>query len=199
MRRKAWFIMPLGWDRIIKDGKTVVDMGCGDGDTVQRFINLTQKIWSEEGITDRCMHVVGIDLNYSRIENAKKHVKSPSPNITVEFLQGDVVGDGLSYDDSHFDYALCTGVLEILDDSQFNKFLNEMCRITNKGIYIEDLFEEFPGEYPRDDFSSHLNERGYKIKDRHVIFSEPFDIQKIRAPKKLWPILLDQNIFAVRK
>jgi hypothetical protein len=42
MQRKAWFIMPLGWDRIADGGGTVIDLGCGDGDTVQRPDRLHQ-------------------------------------------------------------------------------------------------------------------------------------------------------------
>ena len=43
MLRKAWFIMPLGWDRIAMEGGQVADFGCGDGDTVQRLIDFISK------------------------------------------------------------------------------------------------------------------------------------------------------------
>ena len=39
MKRKAWFITPLGWNKIAETGGKVVDLGCGDGDVVQRLAN----------------------------------------------------------------------------------------------------------------------------------------------------------------
>lgn len=198
MDRKAWFIMPLGWENIAAKSCTVADFGCGDGDTVQRLVNFLDQNWKKNGITNRKVHVVGIDLNESRIENARKLVSSNNPNITTEFHVGDIVGKGLNYKNNEFDFALCTGVLEILEDEPCAKFLNEMCRVVGQGIYIEDLFEEFPGGYPRGNLSDLLAERGFKTEERHVIFSEPFDVEKLKDPKRLWPILLDQNIWAIR-
>ena len=45
MQRKAWFIMPLGWENIANEGGIVADLGCGDGDTIQRLINFTNEFW----------------------------------------------------------------------------------------------------------------------------------------------------------
>jgi len=41
-----------------------------------------------------------------------------------------------------------------------------------------------------------LEKNGFKIKKRHLIFSEPFNLKKLSDPKKIWPIILDQNIWA---
>ena len=123
---------------------------------------------------------------------------SPNENITFEFHVGDLVGAGLDYDEKSFDYSLCCGVLEILDDDQCAAFLNEMVRVTKSGIYIEDLFERFPGGHPRDNLGKLLYERGFVARDRHVVMSEPFDSEKLQDPKKLWPVLLVQNIWAER-
>ena len=82
------------------------------------------------------MHIVGIDLNHSRIENAKNLVSSNNKNITFEFKQGDFVGGKLDYDDKNFSYSLLTGVFEILDNEQFENGLNEVIRIT---IIINEL------------------------------------------------------------
>ena len=41
--RKAWYVMPLGWENIAINGGNVVDIGTGDGDVVQRLINYVNK------------------------------------------------------------------------------------------------------------------------------------------------------------
>ena len=196
MERKAWFIMPLGWGEIARTGGKVLDLGCGDGDTVQRLIDFVQQEWKAQGIDDKRLEITGIDLNYSRVENAKNHVKSKNTNITFSFEQGDAVGSKIDVNSGAFDYSLCCGVLEILNDDQCSSFLDELTRITSKGIYIEDLFERFPGGYPRDTLGKLLFERGFLVKERHVVLSEPFSTKKIQDPMKLWPSLLDQNIYA---
>ena len=196
MRRKAWYIMPLGWDNIAQNGGVVADLGCGDGDTVQRLIEFVEACWELEGISDRKLHIVGLDLNESRVENAQKLVVCNNPDISVEFHVGDLVNTGLDYKDRYFNYSLCCGVLEILDDEQFSAFMDEMTRVTSQGIYVEDLFERFPGGFPRDTLGKELHHRGFGVTQRHVVLSEPFSIEKLQDPKKLWPMLLVQNIWA---
>lgn len=198
MNRKAWYIMPLGWESIAKNGGTVADLGCGDGDTIQRLITFTLDYWNKNNITDKKLHIVGLDLNRSRIENAQKLVETKDERITLEFDVADLVGKGLDYSDKHFDFSLICGVLEILNDEQCDAFMNEMCRVTKNGLYIEDLFEKFPGGHPRDYLGRELLKRDFKTKDRHVVLSEPFSTEKLSDPKKLWPMLLVQNIWAER-
>ncbi len=195
-QRKAWFIMPLGWDRIADAGGSVIDLGCGDGDIVQRLIDFTDARWKKQGVTDRKLHIVGVDLNESRVINALELVSSPNPAITFEFRQGDIVA-GLA--DKAYDFGLITGVLEILEDELYEKFVAQSCRIVKRGIYIEDLFEEFPGGHPRDNLDKELGKHGFVQKMRHVVLSEPFDVEKLHDPMKLWPMLLDQNLWLERE
>ena len=198
MKRKAWFIMPLGWDRIAEIGGNVADFGCGDGDTVQRLIDFIEKYWSQKNIQDKKIHIIGLDLNASRIENAKKYVKSNNQNITFEFQTIDISGEGLKYEKNYFDFGIITGVIEILEDSVLDYFLDEVCKTISRGLFIEDLFEKFPGGIPRDNIDVLLSKRKFKVKKRHIILSEPFDVDKLQDPMKLWPIMLDQNIWAER-
>ena len=69
-----------------------------------------------------------------------------------------------------------------------------MCRLTRLGIYVEDLYERFPGGYPRD-LGSALDKYGFSEKNKEVVFTEPFSVDRLSDPKKLWPILLDQNVW----
>ena len=73
--------MPLGWENIAKSGGKVLDIGCGDGDVIQNLIDYVEKYWKKNKITSKKLEITGIDLNKTRIENAKKHVKTNSKNI----------------------------------------------------------------------------------------------------------------------
>ena len=64
------------------------------------------------------------------------------------------------------------------------------------GINIEDVAETFPGGWPRHNLGYYLLKYGFHIKKRHLIFTEPFKKKKLSDPKKIWPIILDQNIWA---
>tara|TARA_S200000501_G_C20844708_1_gene753155 strand:- start:34 stop:888 length:855 start_codon:yes stop_codon:yes gene_type:complete len=196
MLRKSWFITPLGWENIAINGGLVADLGMGDGDIVQRLIDYCIQYWEINKTKPVKIHIVGIDLNISRVENAKKLVESKNPNITFEFHQGDFVGENLNYPKENFDYSLVTGVFEILNDAQFESAIKEISRVTKKGLYVEDVFEKFPGGCPRDTLGKSLLEVGFITKERHVIFSEPFSLHELQDPRKLWPNLLEQNIWA---
>jgi|MDSW01.1.fsa_nt_gb ubiquinone/menaquinone biosynthesis C-methylase UbiE len=196
MNRKAWFITPLGWDSIAINGGRVIDLGCGDGDVVQRLANYVHSYWESNNISGLELSIIGIDLNESRVQNAVNLVRSPSKLINIEFHQGNVIGEKLEFCDHFFDFGLTCGVLEILDDNQCNRFLDELSRIVKRGIYIEDLFEKFPGGFPRDYLGRLLLERDFIVRKKHVLLSEPFNTKELQDPKKLWPVLLDQNLWA---
>ena len=197
MRRKAWFIMPLGWERIADAGGTVIDLGCGDGDTAQRLADFVWARWTATGAQGRKLHILGIDLNQSRVDNAKELVQSPSPDITFEFRQGDLMS-GLDCPDAAYDWGLITGVLEILEDDLCETFISESSRVVERGIYVEDLFEEFPGGYPRANLGELFERHGFVQKQRHVVLSEPFQVDRLSDPMRLWPMLLDQNLWLER-
>src|SRR5437773_2724964 len=48
--RKAWYIMPLHWDRFAApDVRRVLDLGCGDGDVTQRIADRIASVWRRNG------------------------------------------------------------------------------------------------------------------------------------------------------
>jgi ubiquinone/menaquinone biosynthesis C-methylase UbiE len=191
--RKSYFIMPLGWEKIARDGINILDIGCGDGDITQNLVdfisnNTKRKIQ---------INIYGIDINASRINNCKRLVKSTSKNIKLKFLVHDLTKKNYSkFKKNFFDYCICSGVLEILSEPKLKIFLKNLSNIVKKGIYIEDVAETFPGGWPRHNLGYYLLKYGFKIKKRHLVFTEPFKKNKLSDPKKIWPITLDQNIWA---
>jgi SAM-dependent methyltransferase len=198
--RKAWYILPLEWQRFAaKDVKRIMDLGCGDGDVTQRIADFIANCWHDEGYKGHKIEIYGYDLNPSRIENAKLHCKSPHPDITFHFDVCDAIGNGIPHPDTFFDYAATTGVFEILEDAPADKYMAEICRVTSKGIYVEDLADEYPGGYPRENFETMFGKYGFTLARHHWVMTEPFTPQGTLDPMKLWPTLKDQVMFAVRK
>ncbi|MFK7874078.1 MAG: class I SAM-dependent methyltransferase [Oligoflexales bacterium] len=197
--RKAWYIMPLGWDLYAEPGVTkVLDLGCGDGDVTQRVADYIVKKWEEKGYEGHDLTIVGLDLNASRIENAKLHCRSSHEKIKFEFAACDVVGDGIPYADQAFDHTTCTGVLEILEDKPAKAFVKELCRVTRDSVHIEDLADEYPGGYPRENFDMMFEPCGFKIEQNFTVLTEPFCEKGTKDPMKLWPNLKDTNLLARR-
>ena len=198
--RKAWFILPLEWQRFAEKGVSkILDLGCGDGDVTQRMADFIVKCWNEQGYKGHRIDITGYDLNPSRIENAKMHCRSPHPEIHFHFDVCDAIGKGIPHSDKHFDYATTTGVFEILEDEPANIFMKEICRVTSKGIYVEDLADEYPGGYPRENFEVLFSSYGYTLAKHHWVFTEPFTLEGSLDPMLLWPNLKDQVMFAVPK
>lgn len=198
-KRKAWYICPLGWDNFATPGTSrILDLGCGDGDVTQRVANYIYGKWIQAEYSGFPMEIVGVDLNKTRIENAQKLCHSPNRNINLTFQVGDAIS-GLGYDDNYFDYTLMSGVIEILDDDEANKLLNEVKRITANGIYIQDLFDKFPGGNPRENLKNMLSNRGFENVVRYKVFSQPFTEQGSSDPMEIWPITVNQIIYAERE
>lgn len=198
--RKAWYILPLEWDRFAEKGvKRVLDLGCGDGDVTQRIADYIAGAWAKQGYKGHKLEIVGYDLNPSRIRNAQALCRSPHADISFHFDVCDAIGKGIPHPDRYFDYSATTGVLEILEDVPAEKYMAELCRVTDKGVYVEDLADEYPGGYPRDNFEELFNKQGFTLARHHWIMTEPFTQEGSLDPMKLWPNLKDQVMLAVRK
>ena len=198
--RKAWYIMPLNWDRFADPGvQRILDLGCGDGDVTQRIADWIAARWSERGYDGHELEILGVDLNRSRVENAENLVVSPHPLITIRFAVSDSAKSSNEFADRSFDYVACTGVIEILDDSDAASILDELCRLADRGIYLEDLAEYYPGGYPRENLPELLEQRGFRIDRREIVLTEPFVVEGSLDPLRLWPIIRDVNIFAERQ
>jgi len=196
LHRKSWYIMPLNWEKMAQEDSLIVDLGCGDGDTVQRIISYIDNYWETNGIDSKKIHIIGIELNQSRVDNANKFVTSNNPNISFEFICRDIVNEGIKFENDYFDYAVVTAVIESLPDDASHKLLGEISRTTKKGLYIEDILEDLPGGYPRENLDEWLKQYNFHVTQVYNVFTQPFDIERLRDPIKASPIMLVQNLWA---
>lgn len=199
--RKSWYIVPLHWDRFAApDCHRILDVGCGDGDVTQRAVEAIEAEWKKTQAVHP-IEVVGIDLGQSRIDNAKQLCSSSYPEIQFNFTVADLL-KGLPFPEQHFDYALCTGVLEILAEAPARIFIENLCRLVKKGIYIEDLADRYPGGYPRTNLEDYFRPHGFFMTEHHWELTEPFSLVKIPDPcwrDMTWPILLSQVFWLERR
>ncbi|MFP9193833.1 class I SAM-dependent methyltransferase [Natrialbaceae archaeon A-CW1-1] len=197
-RRKAWFHPPLEWGRFAAPGTSrILDLGCGDGDQTQRIAEFIAGRWTSAGFDGFPMEIVGVDINDSRIENARAHAESPHDKLTLQFIHADAV-DGTEFTDDYFDYTTMMGVLEVLDDEDLHSVLDEVDRLTAKGVYIRDLLDEYPGMYPRPELPTFLAEPDFEIVQKEKVFEEPFVEEGSSDPLEVWPMNVHHVLFARR-
>lgn len=198
-RRKAWFQPPVGWGRFAAPGTSrILDLGCGDGDQTQRVADFVAGRWLSAGHDGFPLEIVGIDLSESRVENARRHTRSPHEKITLRFEPGDAVA-GLDYQDDFFDHALAIGLFEILDDGHAESVLDELARLTARSVYVRDILDDYPGLSARPDLADRLATRGFETVERHKLFEEPFVAEGTRDPLGVWPMNVHQLLFATAR
>lgn len=195
--RKSWYQIPLQWEKFAgEDCRNILDIGCGDGDLTQTLADFIADYWEKNG-GGHPLTIIGIDLSPTRIANAKEHCKAHDARITMEFHVGDATTP-LPFPDQCFDYSLNSGVFEILEDASATKLAAELCRVTRKGIYTEDLADHYPGGFPREDLTPLFAPHGFRFTARRVVLTEPFSRHANPRPCAIWPILRDQIVWAER-
>lgn len=113
-------------------GKTVLEVGCGQGGNLVEI----EKVQPVE--------IVGCDISEAMIEIARHNTRSFE---NVDIVQID--GTTLPFQDRSFDITFTSTVLQHNLDSTITKLLPEICRITDDRLY---LFED-TGRSKRESFS----------------------------------------------
>ena len=137
---------------MMNDGVKFLDAGCGAGASGACFLMryIDQKITNEKDSQPIEYH--GIDLNFDRIQGAKKFLDiflfKYKNIIKTNFNVGDL--SKIDYPDNFFDYTYIPSVLERIDNDNIENILKEVCRVTKKGIFVSDFFDHYPLGYPRD-------------------------------------------------
>lgn len=109
----------------LKRGDKILDIGCGEGDTVNHLVS------------DFAMEAEGIDMNLSKISDAKEKF----PEINVKFGDGEFLDDYMSYTFDGIFMECVLSLINIPDES-----LHEAYCLLKKGgkLIISDLYEVNP-------------------------------------------------------
>jgi len=110
-------------DRAARDGRRVLDLGCGSG---VHMVFLAQEGFSAHG-TD--ISPVGVANTRARLEAA---------GCAGEVATGGV--DAIDYPDNHFDALICIGVLECAGPALLAPALREILRVLRPGAPALALF-----------------------------------------------------------
>jgi len=124
------------------------------------------------------LEYVGIDLNQSRVDMSNKFLpilfKHFEKKINFNLMVGDL--SSIKFDDKYFDYSFVPSVLERIDNKNIEKVISELCRVTDKGIFITDFYDRYPLGYPRthkelnklfSKYGFNLSIYDYKMTDTH--------------------------------
>jgi len=93
-----------------------LDAGCGVGDHSAR-------------IGRHGLHCIGVDISETILENARENISRQGLEETVSFRSEQL--EQLSFDDNHFDFVHCRGVLMHIPD--WERALGELCRVLKPG------------------------------------------------------------------
>ena len=86
----------------------------------------------------------GIDLNLTRVENAKKYLPiffnyyKNCINFILE--EGDLTN--LKFKDNAFDFTFIPSVLEAVPETDVDNVISEICRVSKNYIFITDPYDQ---------------------------------------------------------
>jgi len=183
----------------IKEGQSVLDLGCGDGSLLERL----QKEKNCKGY--------GIEINADLVQSCLKK--------GLNVYQGDILESLACFKDNHFDVVLLSQTLQ--QTQQPLDIMNEMCRAADIAIvtfpnfaYWKCRLDLLRGYIPRSktlpfEWHDTPNTRVVSIKSfRKVCADQRFDILKEEAMfanswKKLLPLpsnlLAEKALFIIKK
>lgn len=141
--------------RICKtEPQNILEVGAGSGHSAACFLSyyLNHQFKKNQDFQKiKKINFTGIDLSFLRIKFANiylpiflnKHIEF----IKLNFVSGDATK--MKYMDKQFDFTLVPSVLERVDDENIEDLVKEMCRVTKKGVFVSDFYDQMPDGFPR--------------------------------------------------
>lgn len=146
----------------------ILEVGCGEG-------------YGSNYLSKSCKEIIGIDVEKSAIEHAKK--KYTSANCSFKEYNG----SNIPYDDSHFDYVVSFQVIEHVDDDA--AFIRDLKRVLKPGgtAFVTTPNKTYrlkPGQKPWNRY----HKREYYPKELEDV------LQKAFSDVKVWGVFGNEEI-----
>lgn len=140
------FVSNRMFDKILASKpRRILEGGCGSGATAACFLSFC------ESKVDYELEYTGLDLSEVRVASAKKFVPILSKGLSYPIKDAFEVGDltSLPYKTKYFDTTLVPSVLERVDNTQIQSLIEEICRVTDRYVFISDFYDQYPMGWPR--------------------------------------------------
>lgn len=115
----------------IKEGETLLDVGCGNGSFLRNLIR------QMEGI-----QLNGVDTNLFAIEKGKALNKENGLEDNINLLVGDITEDLDDFPDGSYDWVTSINVMHFLDIGKRLPVIEHMIRIARKGVFVTQVMIE---------------------------------------------------------
>ena len=148
----------------------ILEVGCGSGHSavclLSYFIN--QNFINKGGFDDlNPIEYVGVDLSETRIKTASLFLpvflNKFKDSIKLNFFARDV--KELDFKDNYFDFCFIPSVFERVDEKNIEGIIKEICRVSKKGIFVSDFYDQMPAGYPRSpkELSKYFNKFNFEL------------------------------------
>lgn len=159
------------FDEISKKSKKIFEGGVGSGSACACFISFYLEKYKNKKIK-----YYGIDINTQRIFLAKKFLKKfigENKNIGIKLKYANL--KKIPFAKNYFDYSFLPSVLERIDNKNIENVIGEICRVTNKGVYISDLYDKLPNGTPRSHkiYQTFFLRNGFEMKNFKYLIKKP--------------------------
>ena len=115
------------------------------------------------------------DLSGTRC-NRQKFVTKLADGLSYPVKHYFAVGDltSLTYETRYFDTTLVPSVLERVDNSQIHHLIEEICRVTDRYIFISDFYDQYPMGWPRSPrvLNKMFEKFGFHLVDEDYVYTK---------------------------
>lgn len=179
--KKVFPDYPMELNNVVGDIDTLLDIGCGDNSPVQ-FLSSD-------------IHKVGVDIFQPSIDVSKKK------NIHSEYVKLNVLEVADYFDESSFDCAVASDLIEHLEKKDGYELIRQMERVAKKRIIIftpNGFLKQ--GEYNQNPWQVHhsgwtpeeMEEMGFRVYGINGLKSLRGEFSRIRyRPYLFWRVISD--------
>ena len=175
------------FEKISYKSKRIFEGGIGSGSACACYLSFLR----EKKIKNK-LEYFGIDINKKRLLTANKFLKrflQNEKNIKLSLKYGNL--NKIPFKENFFDFSFLPSVLERIDNKNITKVIDEICRVSKRGIYVSDLYDRLPNGTPR----SHKIYEKMFLKNGFIMSKFTYEIKKPKRKKYIGNHCILQILF----